>query len=266
MKILKLYMGIDIGSTFIKAAITDGEEIAYEKMETGWNPAGNSEIVISRILKRFDCTKEAIVNSVSTGYGRNYFPSSQQFTEITCHALGSAHLFPEVDYLIDVGGQDSKVVLIDSSGKVLDFIMNDKCSAGTGKFLQIMAERMGMDMEQFSKAANMESPSEISSMCTVFAETEIIGLVAVGEPLENIIGGVFCSVAKRIAALACKKKGQCGALVGGGGKFDALKVALESELEMKLQTHEYSEFTGALGAMLLARKGDKNGTGFHKKI
>ncbi len=262
-----MYLGIDIGSTYIKAALLDESEVLYEKIETGWNPKSNAKEAVQKLLQKVGKSEDRIRYSVSTGYGRNLFSSDDQVTEITCHALGSAHLFPKIDFIIDVGGQDCKAVKINQDGRVLDFAMNDKCAAGTGKFLQIMAERMKLDMHHFSALANLERPAKISNMCTVFAETEVIGLIAEGESEENIIGGIFLSVARRISSLALKIKGSQGALVGGGSNFSALKVALERELGTNLQTNQYSEFTGAVGAMLLAKKlEEKHGTQSIKTI
>lgn len=257
-----MYLGIDIGSTYIKAVLADGNEIYYEKMETGWDPKNNAKLVVDRLIQQVGNLQKLICYSVSTGYGRNLYPSDRQVTEITCHAYGSAFLFPGIDYLIDIGGQDCKIIRMNSEGKVLDFVMNDKCAAGTGKFLQIMADRMQIDLENFSMMANLEQPAQISNMCTVFAETEVISLIAGGESRENIIGGIFHSAAKRISSMALKIKGDQGALVGGGSNFDALKNALERELGKNLRTHQFSEFTGAIGAMLLAKKMEvRNGNG-----
>jgi predicted CoA-substrate-specific enzyme activase len=248
-----VFLGIDIGSTFIKAVISDGKEIFLEKKSTGWNPKETSESIVNCLLQKIGLPMEEILSSVSTGYGRNLYNSSKQITEITCHAKGCIYLFKDIDFIIDVGGQDSKVIKVDKTGKVLEFLMNDKCAAGTGKFLQVMANKLEMDIEHFSRSADFDNPATISSMCTVFAETEIVSLIAKGVCRESIIAGIFNSIAKRIAASAIKLKGENGALVGGGANCRDLKTALERELGMSLQTSENSQYAGALGAMLIAK-------------
>ncbi|MEI8216479.1 MAG: acyl-CoA dehydratase activase [Eubacteriales bacterium] len=253
-----MYLGIDVGSTFIKAVAIDQGEIYFEKTETGWNPRVGAEHMVAELLEQCQKTKGDVSYSVTTGYGRGLYPSNEQITEITCHAKGSAYLFHDIDFIIDVGGQDCKVIKVNHSGKVLDFIMNDKCAAGTGKFLQVMAERLGMDMKVFAEQANFKQPSQISSMCTVFAESEIIGLIASGENIDNIIGGIYQSIAKRIYSMAIKFKEGKGVLVGGGANCNALKTALEMQMGMELEIHRHSEFAGAIGAALIAKNNNEN--------
>jgi predicted CoA-substrate-specific enzyme activase len=189
-----------------------------------------------------------------TGYGRVSFNGVfRTVTEISCHARGVAALCPEARTIIDIGGQDSKVISINEKGKVIDFAMNDKCAAGTGRFLQIMANTLGMDVGELAASEDPSVMVGINSMCTVFAESEIVGLLARGSPKGGIIAGLHQSVGKRVATMArrlgVKEK---IAFTGGVAQNAGVRRALEEELKSRVFVPEECQFTGALGAALLA--------------
>jgi predicted CoA-substrate-specific enzyme activase len=192
--------------------------------------------------------------NICHGYGRVIFDQAgKTITEIKCHARGIAELYPGVRTIIDIGGQDSKVISIGPKGQVVDFAMNDKCAAGTGRFLQVMATALGLDV---SELGDNEDPSRIhmiSSMCTVFAESEIIGLLARGNPKGGIIAGLHQSVGRRVAAMARRMgiKEQV-AFTGGVALNPGLQRALEEEIGTEIIVPEACQYTGALGAALLA--------------
>ncbi len=247
-------IGVDIGSVATKGIlISDGTQ--YKNMlPTGWSPREASETVIEQLLRSSGIKRQQVAKVFGTGYGRVAFEQADKtITEIKCHARGIAELLPKVRTIIDIGGQDSKVIRIEERGHVVDFAMNDKCAAGTGRFLQVMATALGLDI---SELGEMEDPTQklaISSMCTVFAESEIIGLMARGNPKSGIIAGLHQSVGKRVAAMA-KRLGikEPIAFTGGVAINQGVKRALEEELGSTVIVSEDCQYTGALGAALLA--------------
>jgi predicted CoA-substrate-specific enzyme activase len=193
-------------------------------------------------------------NVVATGYGRHGITfASKAVSEITAHAKGVYFLYPDVRGVVDIGGQDSKVIVIED-GRVADFQMNDKCAAGTGRFLEHTARALEVSVEELGRLAlASQAPASISSMCTVFAESEVISLRARGCPKEDIAAGLVDSIARRIAVMA-RPMGlkEHVALVGGVAKNDGIRLALEHELGMKLFVPDEPQITGALGAALIA--------------
>ena len=186
-------VGIDVGSITTKAAVVeDGKLIADRMIRTGFNAKNAGKTVFDDILADLNLVASGIDSIISTGYGRNSIDfAGRAVTEITCHAAGAHYLSPETRSVIDIGGQDSKAIAIDENGAVRNFAMNDKCAAGTGRFLEVMANALQVDLENFGQfSLNAEQPSKISSLCTVFAESEVISLIAKGEKRENT--GIFC--------------------------------------------------------------------------
>ena len=210
-------IGIDIGSTAAKAAVVDGEgSVAWTCVQ----PTGFSSVDASERLREalaaagYDVTGDD-VRVVATGYGRVAVPYAHKgVTEITCHGTGAVRLFGDHGTVIDVGGQDTKVIQL-KGGRVVKFAMNDKCAAGTGRFLAIMADRLGISQQQMADLARSGEPTKISSMCTVFAESEVISLIGRGEPRENIARGVIDSVVSRVATMAGQAAGAPYYLTGG---------------------------------------------------
>ena len=205
-----IYAGIDIGSTAAKAVILDEPKqniIAKKLMPTGWNSKETANELLTWLESQNFSRSDSKI--IATGYGRVSVPyADKTLTEITCHAKGAAFLAQESGNftVIDIGGQDTKIILLSSNGRVVDFVMNDKCSAGTGKFLEVMSNRMGLTLPEFFSLAENGQEVKISSMCTVFAESEIVSLMGLGTPRENIACGAISSVAAKVAILAGRKE------------------------------------------------------------
>ena len=249
-------VGIDVGSISTKAAIIkDNEIVTLLVMMTGYNAQKAGHKVYDDILSKADYTPEQVDRIVSTGYGRNSVSFSHKaVTEITCHAAGAHYLNPEIRSIIDIGGQDSKAIVIDEKGKVKDFAMNDKCAAGTGRFLEVMARAMEVDLEAFGQMSLTASKaSPISSLCTVFAESEVISLISKGEKRANIIAGIHASIGSRVIAMG-KRIGLTPPVMmtGGVAKNIGVVKALEDKLETSIIVSENAQVTGAIGAALIA--------------
>ena len=242
-------IGIDIGSTAAKAAVVDGEgSVAWTCVQ----PTGFSSVDAAERLREalaaagYDVTGDD-VRVVATGYGRVAVPYAHKVvTEITCHGVGAVRLFGPDGTVIDVGGQDTKVIQL-RAGRVAKFAMNDKCAAGTGRFLEVMADRLGVSQRELADLARTGDDVKISSMCTVFAESEVISLVGAGKPREDIAHGIIESVVSRVAALA----GQGNApyfLTGGLCENDYVVERLGTLLGSPVVTCPEARFAGALGA------------------
>lgn len=246
------HVGIDIGSTASKVAIMDDDkkEILYTKLlPSGWNSRETGE----EIKKWIESLNLGDVGIVATGYGRISVPyADKTVTEITCHAKGALFLNPKDMTVIDIGGQDTKVIVVEDD-MVSDFLMNDKCSAGTGKFLEVMANRLGLTLHEMFEFAKKGEPVPISSVCTVFAESEIISLMGKGTPREDIACGVVQSIVKKVAALSSKRlKSGDVFLTGGFCDSDYVIDELSKELGATVHTDPRARFAGAIGAALLA--------------
>lgn len=248
-------LGLDIGSVAAKGVLLIGDEIRIAMVPTGWSPRDAGEELVTFLLAETGVSREK-TPIVATGYGRvSYKGADKTVTEISCHARGIAHLLPGADTIIDIGGQDSKVMRINGRGRVTDFAMNDKCAAGTGRFLQVTASALGLDIQSLSDEEEPRAEIAISSMCTVFAESEIIGLLAAGEPKGGIIAGLHRSVGKRVASMARRLgTGEKIAFTGGVALNRGIQRTLSEELGRLVDVPELCQFTGALGAALLARE------------
>ena len=253
------FAGIDVGSLSTEAFILDGEGVAvgYGMLNTGANSTDAAVAALETALTRANIDRSRIKRIVATGYGRVSIPfADKKVTEITCHAVGAFHLFPDTETVIDIGGQDSKVIRVGNGGKVVDFTMNDKCAAGTGRFLEVMAEKLQIpldEMGEFSQRA--EGEVSISSVCTVFAESEVVSLVAQNRPREEIIRGLHRAIVNRVWSMA-KSIGIRGAVTMSGGvaKNRGVVGLLEEKLGRKIHVHSEPQIVGALGAALLAKK------------
>lgn len=252
-----LTVGIDIGSITAKAAVVaDGKLISDRVIMTGYNAEKAGIHVFEEILDELHLKRSAIDYIISTGYGRNRVSiADKAVTEITCHAAGAHFLYPAVRSVIDIGGQDSKAIAIDERGHVTDFTMNDKCAAGTGRFLEVMARALEVDLDSFGEySLQAKQPAKISSLCTVFAESEVISLISKGEKRTNIIAGIHESIASRVYAMA----GRIGLkspimMTGGVAKNIGVVRALEQKLDCSLEVSEKTQVTGAIGAALIAQ-------------
>ena len=244
-------IGIDIGSTAAKAAVMDGDQIAHTVVvPTGFNGV-DAAMRLADELRSWGVDPTACNEDVvATGYGRISVPyAGKTVTEITCHGRGAAYLFGEDGTVIDVGGQDTKVIQL-AGGKVRKFVMNDKCAAGTGKFLEVIADRMGVTQEELARLAAAGEPTQISSMCTVFAESEVISLIGKGEPRENIANGVIESVIVKVASLANNLVVGGVYLTGGLCENEYVIGRLSESLRVPVKTNAYARFAGAIGAAL----------------
>jgi predicted CoA-substrate-specific enzyme activase len=250
--------GIDIGSITAKAAIMDnGAVLGTRVIFTGYNVEIASRKVYDELLAELGMPGSAVEKIISTGYGRNSVPFAHKaMTEIICHGTGAHFLRNDIRTVIDVGGQDSKAMVVDGSGMVRDFVMNDKCAAGTGRFLEVMARALEVNLDDFGaqslKAANA---SRISSICTVFAESEVISLISKGESRENIIAGIHDSVASRVYAMAQRVKASAPIMMTGGvAKNIGVVRALEKKFNTAIEVNEYAQVNGAIGAAVLAAR------------
>lgn len=251
--------GIDIGSITAKAAVMeDGKNLLGSRVDfTGYNAKKAGQRVLEALLEELGISADRIEAVVATGYGRNSVEfADKSITEITCHGAGAHFINPGVRFVIDVGGQDSKVIRLDPEGRVVDFAMNDKCAAGTGRFLEVMARAMEVDLDSFGKLCEKaDKPAKISSICTVFAESEVISLISKGESRENIIAGIHDAVASRIAAMARRVGVDPPVMMTGGvAKNRGAVRALEERIEHDIEVSEYAQVNGAIGAAVLAAR------------
>ena len=251
-----IFAGIDIGSITAKAAlIRDNELIATHVIKTGYDIQTAGKKVFNQIIAKSGLSKNNIKYIISTGYGRNSVEfADKAFTEIICHGTGAHFLNPEILGIIDIGGQDSKAICLDNNGQIANFSMNDKCAAGTGRFIEVMANALELDLNQLGEfSLKSEKPSKISSICTVFAESEVISMIAKQEKREDIIAGIHESAAARIATLAAKVKIKEPVMMTGGvAKNKGMIKALEDRLKSKIITSDYAQENGAIGAAVLA--------------
>ncbi|OHB78685.1 MAG: hypothetical protein A2Z25_11630, partial [Planctomycetes bacterium RBG_16_55_9] len=210
--------------------------------------------LFEQVLDNSGVNKKDITAIIATGYGRNAVSiADTTITEITCHAVGVHHLVPEAKTVIDIGGQDSKLMRLNASGKVRDFAMNDRCAAGTGRFLEIVAQRLGVELASLGlMAAQSCCPAAISSMCVVFAETEIIGLLASGAAREDIVAGVQAAIASRIIGMAGRNTEPPIIFTGGVAMVPGMDAALQNALGQPVAISPDPQMTGALGAAILA--------------
>jgi predicted CoA-substrate-specific enzyme activase len=248
-----LVVGLDIGSVAAKGVILDKDTMHRAMVPTGWSPRDAGEKLISELLELSGRKREQVDDIVVTGYGRIAIAGAgQAATEIKCHARAVAEIYPAVRTIVDIGGQDSKVIRLNEQGRVIDFAMNDKCAAGTGRFLQVMANALGLDVSELGENEDSDKTVSINSMCTVFAESEIIGLLARGTSKSGIIAGLHQSVGRRVAAMV-RRIGISGevAFTGGVARNSGVRRALQEELGCRLIIPEECQFTGALGAALL---------------
>lgn len=247
-------IGIDVGSVAAKAAAYNGEKIiATAILPTGWSPRNVGEQLLAKILEKTQMSKEKIISIVGTGYGRVSLPFvDKRVTEITCHGKGASYIDPEIRTVIDIGGQDSKVIKLNSDGMVIDFLMNDKCAAGTGRFLQVMANALAVDIGDLSELAAGAEPASISSMCTVFAESEVVSLVAAGTKKENIASGLLHSVCNKTYSLVSKVGIEDKVFFSGGvSRNKKLGELLSEKLEVEVIYNDDSQYLGAIGAAII---------------
>jgi len=253
------YAGVDVGSSSTEAVILEEgcSMVGYSIVETGASSTEAAEKALHQALRAAGLDRERLAATVATGYGRVSVPfARKKVTEISCHALGAHHLFPDTGIVIDIGGQDSKVIRIDGDGRVLDFAMNDKCAAGTGRFLEVMAAKLQVSLEEMG-ALSLRAAGEarISSVCTVFAESEVVSLVARNSSKEEIIRGLHRAVVNRVWSMAAAMIADGEVTMSGGVAQNRGVVAMmEERLGRPVRVPEEPQIVGALGAALYARQ------------
>jgi len=249
-------LGIDIGSTTSKCAVLkDGKELVAHSLQTGGLGTGGPEEALAQLWQTSGLTRADMACAFVTGYGRkNYQGADGEISELTAHALGGRFVFPDLRTVIDIGGQDSKVIAIAPDGSVTNFVMNDKCAAGTGRFLEMMARTLQMKLPEMSELGlDWHNDVTISSMCTVFAESEVVSLIARSTAPADIIHGLNKSVAGKTAALARRTGGVAPFMMTGGvARNRGVVKELETALKAPVEVSEYSQLCGSLGAALFA--------------
>ena len=252
------FAGVDIGSTMTKVVLIDksGNLLSSIKGPTGPEYRRLANEVMRQTLEQASLQIDNVSYIVATGYGRLNVPfADRQITELSCHARGVSSLFPNVRTAIDIGGQDAKCMKIDS-GRLTNFVMNDKCAAGTGRFLEVTAATLGIRLEDMGDISLKATKKiQISNLCTIFAQQEVVALLSRGEKLENILAGLHNALAGRVAALARRLGIEPDlVLTGGVAKNTGIVKAMKESLGCEILVPEEPLLTGALGAAILAKE------------
>ncbi|MBQ1312857.1 MAG: 2-hydroxyglutaryl-CoA dehydratase [Blautia sp.] len=248
--------GIDIGSTTSKCVVMkDGTQIVSSSLLTGGIGTRSPQEAVRMALEGAGVRREELAGVCATGYGRNRYEDAEfHVSELTCHGLGAHYIFPSVRTIIDIGGQDAKVISLDEKGRMQNFLMNDKCAAGTGRFLDVMANILVIpvgELEKYSQEA--KEPARISSTCTVFAESEVISQLANGVEMTDLVAGICQSVAGRVAALAKRISIVPEVCMSGGvARNGGVRSALSEKIGQPILFSPYAQLFGAIGAALYA--------------
>lgn len=258
--------GVDVGSTQTKAILVNEKQeiVARSLIDTGANVIRAADNAYAELLRNAKVKKEQVVYVVGTGYGRYKVTfGDAQITEISCHAKGAYYLFPKTKTVIDMGGQDAKGIKVGEGGEVKDFVMNDKCAAGTGRFLANAAEAVGISLDEIGKISlQAKNPVRLTTVCTVFVESDIMSYLALGKKIEDILGGVHSAIAARTISLVRRVGIEPEVtFTGGVSKNLGMVRALEEKLGLKLNVSPDSHFVGALGASLFALERATKGAG-----
>ncbi len=246
----KACIGIDCGSTACKGALYCEGKFKYDIIPTGWSPKNSAKDIVNKLILDTNLNEDEIY-IVTTGYGRSSVDFEDfSLTEISCHSIGGDYLLKGVKTIVDIGGQDLKAISI-LNGKVIDFQMNDKCAAGTGRFVEMLCMKLSIDLNDLNELLKMGGTCQINSMCVVFAESEIISLLAEGVSRSQIANGVMDSIAKKVASLIAKVKIEEPVLITGGlYHVEVLREKISKQIGVKLEYSEYSQMAGAIGAAL----------------
>ena len=255
--LLEYFAGIDVGSmsTDVVIIARDGDIAGYSVIQTGANSTEAAEEGLEKALKIAGLIRSQVIGIVATGYGRVSVPfADKKVTEISCHGKGANKLFPNVGTVIDIGGQDSKVIRVGEDGRVIDFTMNDKCAAGTGRFLDVMAAKLQVSLEEMGRLSiAAEKEVSVSSVCTVFAESEVVSLVAKNHPKEEIIRGLHRSIVNRVWSMVRSVGIQGEVLMSGGvAKNIGVVKLMEEKLGRSILVYREPQIVGALGAAIFA--------------
>ena len=255
---VQYFAGVDVGSATAKAVRVDaaGKICAHVVVPSGGNLTLAADKVLAAALAQIGASTGDIAALIATGYGRESVANrTKTVTEITCHAKGAHVLYPDARAVIDIGGQDSKAISLDAAGMIRKFEMNDKCAAGTGRFLEVMARTLEVPLDEVGpRALTADRPAKISSTCTVFAESEVISLLAQGETVERILSGLCLAISQRVNSLAMRA-GMAPRVImtGGVAKNTGVVRAIEKAIGLPLTVPDQPQIMGALGAALLAR-------------
>jgi len=264
-RIIMLHAGIDIGSLTAEAVIMDSRGIVgSEVISVRPNPVDSARTVLDKVLSRIGRRREQIGYIVSTGYGRENIQTeglaNENISEISCHGFGAHNHNSAVRTVIDIGGQDAKVIRVDAEGKLSNFVMNDKCAAGTGQFLEVMSRALGVRMEELGEISlQSKKPIELSSRCTIYVETEVIHFLQRGVHKNDVAAGISAAMAKRVVALVKRVGVEPEVMITGGvAKNTAVRRAIEKELQIRIIYPKIDpQIMGAYGAAAYAvQKGD----------
>ena len=253
------FTGIDVGSLSTDVVIMDpeGHISGYSVIQTGANSTEAAEEGLEEALRNAGLTRSQLTRTVATGYGRVSVPfADKKVTEISCHGRGAFRLYPDVGTVIDIGGQDSKVIRVGEGGRVIDFTMNDKCAAGTGRFLDVMAAKLQVSLDEMGKLSMAaEKEVSVSSVCTVFAESEVVSLVAQNQPKEEIIKGLHRAIVNRVWSMV-QSVGIHGEVMMSGGVAKNVGVVklMEEKLGRNVRVYREPQIVGALGAAIFAQE------------
>ena len=252
------FAGMDVGSATTKAALIDpeGALLGAAIIPSGGNLSEAARRCLDMAFAHADLPRDACRALVATGYGRERVEGrTRSVTEITCHARGARALYPETRSVIDIGGQDSKAIALDEQGRVLRFEMNDKCAAGTGRFLEVMARLLEIELDALGdNAARASAPVAISSTCTVFAESEVISHLAQDQSVEDIVAGLCRAIASRVYGLASRARLTTPTIMTGGvARNQGVVKAMEALLKAPVHVPDQPQLAGAFGAALIAR-------------
>ena len=254
-----LLAGIDAGSSATKCVLIDAEGVLVGKsvVPSGFSYEEAAETVLEESLGQAGATVTAIESCVSTGYGREWVPfATRRLTEITCHARGAREWYPDVRNIIDIGGQDTKVIRLDATGQITDYRMNAKCAAGTGTFLESIAMKLGVSLAELDDlASRSDTHAVINSYCTVFAGTEVLECIKFGTPPKDIARGLFRSIASRLFEMIVSHDGNVAATGGVVAHCQSMRLALNEVLNDEVLLPPLPQFAGAYGAALMAREG-----------
>ena len=257
---MAIFAGVDIGSTTGKALLLDDQDkiLGSTIMEVTTRPERTARICVDNVLQQAGVKEEDIKFMVGTGYGRVKIPfASDNISEITCHATGAKWLHPTVRTVVDIGGQDCKVIGVRDDGKVREFVMNDKCAAGTGRFLESQARVLDVKIAEFSELSKKaDAPALISAQCSVFAESEVITQLNEGNSIPNIVAGIHVAIASRLISLLKRVGIEEDLTVSGGcAKNEGLIKILQDKVGVNIVfLREDPQIVGALGAAVLARQ------------
>ncbi len=246
-------IGIDIGSVTTKGVLYDGQDYYSIYRPTGSDPTSIGDETINDLCSKYNVNLSQISSIYGTGYGRVHLPAANKvFSEIICQGRACNYLFPSHKSVLDVGGQDSKALLLDDRGKVRDFVLNDKCAAGTGRFLEMSLNSLGLKLDQIDEYADTENPVEIGSMCSVFCETEVLNLMMQGEDKGRIVAGLLKSIATRVSTMIQKvNTSQKIVFTGGVSKSTALQKYIQEQSGCEVTVPREPFVTAALGAAVM---------------